>query len=136
MMNLLENFFHTTPEVDFFELISLEKKKYAHDLLITVIEKKEYCMSLIQPRLQNWDTERIAIVDLLLLCMGITELQFFETIPTKVTINEYIEISKLYSTRQSGPFINGVLDNIYKNLLKEDKIHKIDISKPKPPNEA
>jgi N utilization substance protein B len=56
--------------------------------------------------------------------MGVCELLYFETIPTKVTINEYIDIAKAYSTTQSGQFINGLLDNIHKELSAENKIVK------------
>jgi N utilization substance protein B len=57
--------------------------------------------------------------------MGVCELLFFETIPTKVTINEYIDLAKAYSTPQSGQFVNGILDNIHKELSSQDKIHKV-----------
>ena len=95
-----------------------------HDLLHSVIDRDGYTMELIQPKLQNWDADRVALIDLMLLQMGVCELLYFPTIPTKVTINEYIEIAKLYSTPQSGQFINGVLDNILKDLEKENKIKK------------
>ena len=65
-----------------------------------------------------------ALIDILLLRMGVCELLYFPTIPTKVTINEYIEVAKTYSTQQSAQFINGVLDNILKDLEKEKKINK------------
>ena len=81
-------------------------------------------MELIEPKLNNWDKERVALIDLLLLRMGVCELLYFPTIPTKVTINEYIDIAKQYSTPQSGQFVNGVLDNILKDLVKEGKIQK------------
>lgn len=123
-IQLLENFFKSNSKVNFMVPLSDEKIEYAHSLMRTVIDKEEYCMSLVQPKLNNWDTERVALIDLLLLRMGICELLFFPTIPTKVTINEYIEIAKLYSTPQSGQFVNGVLDNILKDLVKEDKINK------------
>ncbi|NDA62909.1 MAG: hypothetical protein EBX50_12830 [Chitinophagia bacterium] len=63
---------------------------------------------------------------MILMRMGLCELLFFETIPTKVTLNEYIDIAKAYSTPQSGHFINGILDSIHKELLQEGKISKID----------
>lgn len=136
IMNLMENFFHMNPLPDFAHLISAEKLKYAHDLLTTTIDKKDFCMELIKPKLLNWDADRVAIIDLILLCMGICELLFFETIPSKVTINEFIEVSKMYSTRQSGPFVNGVLDNIYKELERENKIKKTVPPVKKPQHEA
>ncbi|MCB0696090.1 MAG: transcription antitermination factor NusB [Chitinophagaceae bacterium] len=121
---LMDNFFKSSSRINFLKLISAEKNEYAHNLLVTTIEKEEYCVELIQPKLVNWDSERVALIDMLLLRMGVCELLYFPTIPTKVTINEYIEIAKLYSTPQSGQFVNGVLDNILKDLAKENKIHK------------
>lgn len=121
---LMDNFFKSSHKVNFLNLISAEKKEYSISLLETVIDKEAYSMELIQPKLINWDAERVALIDLLLLRMGVAELLYFPTIPTKVTINEYIEIAKLYSTPQSGQFINGVLDNTLKDLLKENKINK------------
>jgi transcription antitermination protein NusB len=126
---LMQNFFNGNSKVNFQNLLSGEKKEYAHDLLQAVIEKQAYCMELIEPRLKNWDKERVALIDLLLLRMGVCEFLYFPTIPTKVTINEYIDIAKQYSTPQSGQFVNGVLDNILKDLLKEDKVVKADRGK-------
>jgi N utilization substance protein B len=63
---------------------------------------------------------------MLLMDMGICEFLYFPTIPTKVTINEYIDLAKTYSTPQSGQFVNGILDNILKDLNEEQKIHKTD----------
>jgi N utilization substance protein B len=123
---LMENAFKNNFKIDFTNFISAEKKEYAHSLLHTVADKEEYCMSLIQPKLKNWDAERVALIDLLLLRMGVCELLYFPTIPTKVTINEYIEIAKQYSTPQSAQFVNGVLDNILKEQEKENKINKQD----------
>ena len=123
-MMLMENFFKSSTKINFLSLISAEKSEYAHNLLITVLEKEAYCMELIQPKLINWDADRVALIDLLLLRMGVCELLYFPTIPTKVTINEYIEIAKQYSMPQSGQFVNGVLDNILKELTKENLINK------------
>jgi len=123
---LMQNFFNGTSKVNFLNLLSGEKKEYAHDLLQCVIDKEAYCMELVEPKLNNWDKERVALIDLLLLRMGVCEFLYFPTIPTKVTINEYIDIAKQYSTPQSGQFINGVLDNILKDLVKENKIRKQD----------
>lgn len=121
---LMDNFFKSSHKINYLSLISAEKRDYSTSLLETVIDKEPYSMELIQPKLINWDAERVALIDLLLLRMGVAELLYFPTIPTKVTINEYIEIAKLYSTPQSGQFINGVLDNTLKDLLKENKINK------------
>jgi transcription antitermination protein NusB len=111
--------------ISFQEIISKDKKEFAVSLLETVMEKKPVIMELILPRLKNWDAERIATLDMILMQMGIAEFLFFETIPPKVTINEYIDLGKEYSTPQSGQFVNGILDNIHKDLIREDKMHKI-----------
>lgn len=121
---LMENFFKSSFKINFLDLLSREKRDYAHSLLHTVLDKEDYCMELIQPKLNNWDPERVALIDLLILRMGVCELLYFPTIPTKVTINEYIEVAKMYSTPQSGQFVNGVLDNILKDLERENKITK------------
>lgn len=121
---LMYNLFKNQSKVNFLNLISAEKREYAHDLLHTSIDKIDYTGELIQPKLINWDAERVALIDMILLRMGVSELLYFPSIPTKVTINEYIEIAKSYSTPQSGQFVNGVLDNILKDLTKENKIHK------------
>ncbi len=121
---LMENFFRSPKGINFLSLISGEKKEYAQDLLKSVLQREEYIMELIKPRLVGWESDRIPLVDLILLQMGVCEFLYFPTIPTKATINEYIEVSKIYSTPQSGNFINGVLDNILKILEKEGKIRK------------
>jgi N utilization substance protein B len=72
----------------------------------------------------NWELDRIAKMDVILMKMAITELQIFKSIPTKVTLNEYIEISKFYSTPKSNGFINGVLDKAIHRLSSEGKIVK------------
>jgi len=124
ILMLMDNFFKSSASINFLNLVSPEKKDYAVSLMNTVIDKEEYCTSLIQPKLNNWDADRIAVIDMLLLRMGVCELLYFPTIPTKVTINEYIEVAKMYSTPQSGQFVNGVLDNILKDLVKEDLLNK------------
>jgi N utilization substance protein B len=126
---LMENYFRSSKNVNFLQFVSAEKREYATGLLKTVLEKDDHLMELIKPKLKNWDAERVAIIDLILLKMGIAELLYFPTIPTKVTINEYIEIAKNYSTPQSGQFVNGVLDNLLKELTAENKIRKIERTK-------
>jgi len=111
--------------VHFQEIISKEKLEFARSLLETVREKKEVVLDLIRPKLKNWDPERIATLDMILMQMGVVEFLYFETIPPKVTINEYIDLAKEYSTPQSGQFVNGILDNIHKDLVREEKMHKI-----------
>jgi transcription antitermination protein NusB len=126
MMDLLMlNFLAKPRNYNFQEFLSAEKWQFAKKLTETVMEKDAYCMDMIKPKLQNWDPERTAMLDMILMKMGICELLYFETIPTKVTINEYIDLAKDYSTAQSGQFVNGILDGIHKDLLAADKIHKV-----------
>jgi len=126
---LILSWFQKPGAFSFMEVISKEKLVFARELLQTVLEKKEVCMDLIKPKLKNWDPERIAVLDMILMQMGVCEFLYFETIPPKVTINEYIDLAKAYSTPQSGQFVNGILDNIHKDLLKDDKMHKVSFVK-------
>jgi transcription antitermination protein NusB len=116
-------------KLDFTKLLSKDKSEFGIDLLETFLDKYSTTADIIKPKLLNWDPERIAMIDMIVMQLGITELLYFESIPTKVSINEYIDISKLYSTMQSGQFVNGVLDNIFKDLTKNNKIHKVDFQK-------
>lgn len=113
----------------FTSILSGEKLEFAHELLKTYIAKKEIVFQLIEPKLVNWDADRVAVVDLILLHLGICELLYFPTIPVKVTINEYIDLAKSFSTLQSGQFVNGLLDNVRKELTAENKIIKEDLRK-------
>ena len=79
---------------------------------------------IIKNKASNWDINRIAIMDMILLKMALTELMEFQSIPTKVTLNEYIELSKYYSTPKSKVFINGILDKLIVELKEEKKIVK------------
>jgi N utilization substance protein B len=124
MITLLQGYFHKPAGFDFCEMTGKEKMDFAVTLLQSVLDKDEYCLELIKPRLKNWDSERIAALDMILMKMGVCELLYFETIPPKVTINEYIDLAKEYSTEQSGHFVNGILDNIHKELVTQNKIHK------------
>lgn len=121
---LMSQFFQKPATFQLNDLIGEEKTKFANELLQTVIEKSDYCLDIITPKLKNWDPERIAALDMILLKMGVCEFLYFETIPVRVTINEYIDLGKEYSTEQSGQFINGILDNISKDLTAQNKIHK------------
>jgi N utilization substance protein B len=99
-------------------------RDYGQVLLKQVGENEEYLLSLIEPTLKNWDADRLAIIDMILLKMAIAEFLYFPTIPTKVTLNEYLEVSKQYSTPKSKDFINGILDRLMKGLDAEGKINK------------
>ena len=124
MEQLVLNLLQKPSHINFSEILSKDKLEFAKSLLQTVIDKVGLTMELIKPKLNNWDADRIASLDLIILQMGVCEFLFFETIPTKVTINEYIDLAKGYSTVQSGQFVNGLLDNIHKELTAENKISK------------
>jgi transcription antitermination protein NusB len=130
MMNLMVlNYLQKPSSYHFQELIGKEKMQFGKELVKSVMEKKDYCLEMIVPKLKNWDAERIAQLDMILMRMGICEFLYFETIPAKVTLNEYIDLAKDYSTPQSGHFVNGILDNIHKELSQDDKLRKVDYKK-------
>ncbi len=114
-------------EIDFFkEFIPDDEtiKDFGETLLIETVRNDKALVELINPFLENWDMERVATVDLIMLKMAVTEILRLESIPTKVTLNEYVEISKLYSTDKSKEFINGILDRLINKLNHENKIIK------------
>jgi len=123
------NFLSKPGTLDTKDIIGNKKYNYALSLLKTTIQKKDFTLEIIKPKLNNWDADRIAQLDMIIIRLGICEFLYFETIPTKVTINEYIDIAKSYSTQQSGQFVNGILDSIHKELLAEGKLKKIDFKK-------
>jgi N utilization substance protein B len=125
MQKLVTGYLNKTSAFNFEEIVSPDKAGFARDLLTAVLEKKEVITELIRPKLKNWDAERIATLDMIFMQMGVCEFLFFETIPPKVTINEYIDLAKDYSTPLSGQFVNGILDNIHKDLVAENKMHKV-----------
>lgn len=125
MIGFVMNYLQKPNGVNFLDLVGDEKNKFATDLLKTAIDKKTITEDIIKPKLNNWDPERIAMIDMILLRLGVCELVYFDTIPTKVTINEYIDLGKEYSTEQSGHFVNGILDNIHKEMVASGKIQKI-----------
>ena len=130
MMNqIVLNFLQKPASYDFRDIISKEKREFGLGLLRTSIEKKDFCLELIKPKLKNWDADRIAMLDMILMRMGVCELLYFETIPTKVSINEYIDLAKEYSTPQSGQFVNGILDNIHKEKELAGQLKKVDYKK-------
>ncbi len=113
--------------VDFFEAYKPTDetvKEFGEVLLKKVCEESENLFNLIEPTLKNWDAERVAVLDMILLKMAVCELVNFPTIPTKVTLNEFVEISKMYSTDKSKDFINGILDRLLKKLEKEGRVIK------------
>ena len=114
---------------DEFSLLPLYKEKdnekdFIIKLYNNTIEKNEENEKLITKLADNWELDRIAKLDVILLKMGIAELQTFSEIPTKVTLNEIIEIAKYYSTPKSSNFVNGILDKAIESLESQNKIIK------------
>ena len=101
-----------------------EDRQFAEELFRKTIRNYQEYDQLIENNSRNWDLERIAFMDILIMKMAITEILEFSSIPTKVTLDEYIEIAKYYSTEKSNVFINGILDKVIAQLRSEDKIHK------------
>ena len=99
-------------------------EEFGRELMKVCIEQDGELLDMIKPTLKNWDADRLAIIDMILLKMALAEFLHFQTIPTKVTLNEYVEISKAYSTPKSKDFINGILDKLMKSLDAEGKINK------------
>lgn len=99
-------------------------KEFGLNLLELTVEKDHEITELINPVLENWDAERLATLDTILLKMALCEMLHFPSIPTKVTINEYLEVAKNYSTAKSKDFINGILDKLLTDLTASGKIVK------------
>ena len=102
-----------------------EEKDFLVDLLKKTALNDAKLKSFVEDKLTNWDKERVAVLDLILLKMAICEFLHFPSIPVKVTINEYLELAKEYSTAKSSLFINGVLNVVHKELSEKELIKKI-----------
>jgi N utilization substance protein B len=101
-----------------------EDRDFAKDLVRKSILNHDELRTLIKEHSRNWDVDRIAFMDILIMQLAITEFLYFPTIPTKVSLNEYIELSKFYSTEKSRNFINGILDKTLKDLKRTEKVNK------------
>ena len=122
------------------DLSSQAEINFARQLINKVVSNTKLLDIKIQERVANWEMDRIALIDRILLRIGITELFYFPDIPPKVTINEVIEIAKDYSTSNSNKFINGILDAILSDLKKSGQLNKtgrglIEESLPKKPQQ-
>jgi len=98
---------------------------FARKLLRGVLTNGNQYRQMIDENAKNWELDRIAYMDILIMEVALSELMDFPTIPVNVTLNEYIEIAKNYSTEKSGTFINGILDNIVGQLKKDNKLIKV-----------
>jgi N utilization substance protein B len=101
-----------------------EDQEFTKNLFRKTILKHDENRKTIESYTKNWDVDRVALMDILIMELAITELTVFTAIPVKVTLNEYIELSKYYSTERSSNFINGVLDRISKDFKENGKIVK------------
>lgn len=116
-----------------------ENKEFAEKLIAYVIGNRRDYEEIIETTVDNWDIERIALIDFIIIMMCLSEFLFFEEIPPKVSINEAIDLAKDFSTKNSGKFVNGVLDSLLIRLQKDGKIKKkgkgliADSVKPKEP---
>jgi len=120
-----------TEEASFTSLLNKEEddnpaedNRFILELFRKTIFHGEEFEKMIEGKTKNWEIDRIALTDIILIKMALTELIHFPTIPIKVTLNEYIDISKNYSTPKSKLFINGILDKLVENLTSEEKINK------------
>ncbi|NJN34227.1 MAG: transcription antitermination factor NusB, partial [Saprospiraceae bacterium] len=98
--------------------------QFGEELLTKTYKNDEELLNEIEPMLKNWDAERVATLDMILMKMALAELLYFPTIPTKVTINEYVDLSKMYSTDKSKDFVNGIMDRLMKKLKEMGGIVK------------
>ncbi|MGB0165590.1 MAG: transcription antitermination factor NusB [Luteibaculum sp.] len=101
-----------------------EDKAFVQDLFRKTLDHWEENEGMIEQLAKNWDLERIALMDRIIMCMGLTEILCFSDIPVKVSLNEYIDLAKEYSTNKSKNFVNGILDKAIVKLRDSDKIHK------------
>ncbi len=101
-----------------------EDYEFARKLIYEIIKHQDELDRIIKSKVAHWEFDRIALIDKIVLDMGICELLHFPDIPPKVTINEAIEVAKTFSTEKSGKFVNGVLDAILEDLRSSNTLHK------------
>lgn len=126
ILKTLRKFKLSTPE--FKSLMPLFKDEedidFTKKLLRKAILSSEEHRAIIKEHLRNWDLERVAFIDVLIMEMALCEFLYFPSIPTKVSLNEYIDLARYYSTAKSRTFINGILDKILKTLKDRGQIQK------------
>ncbi len=101
-----------------------EDRDFVFGLFLKSLANRGFSLQMIEEKASNWDLERIAFMDVLIMQIAITEMMEFPSIPTRVSLNEYLEIAKFYSTDKSNTFINGVLDKILQQLKADNKVKK------------
>ena len=121
-----QQFFEDDPAIVLNRIMTLypEKKKnfkFILSLFQCVLDHVDWANDMIKSHLQNWEFDRVAQIDRVLLRMGICEIFYMDDIPPKVSISEMVEIAKVYSTEESSGFINGILDAVYKEFQQKNK---------------
>ena len=106
------------------EIKEEENKEFANQLIKLILKNEELLDDYINVKAVNWEAERISIVDKIILKIGLAELLYFPDIPPKVSINEAIDIAKDFCTRNSGKFVNGILDAVHDDLKKDKTLNK------------
>jgi transcription antitermination factor NusB len=101
-----------------------EDAAFLRDLFFGALKRRDTHEARITPALENWQLDRVALIDRILLVMGTEELLHFNEIPVKVTINEYLDLAREFSTDKSSQFVNGILDKLYRQAKAEGQIHK------------
>ena len=101
-----------------------EDKEFARRLFRRTILNEDYYRHLISDNSKNWNIDRVAVMDVVIMQIALAEILSFPNIPVSVSLNEYVEIAKLYSTPKSGGYINGTLDGIVNQLKKDNKLTK------------
>ncbi|HKJ34819.1 MAG TPA: transcription antitermination factor NusB [Balneolales bacterium] len=119
--NIIKSVGDDKKKIDFKDKEAIE---FAEKLYLRTINSEKELDLEINKHVENWDINRLAVIDKLILRMAICEMIEFDDIPAKVTINEAIEIAKKYSTAKSGRFVNGILDSAYQQLKESGKIKK------------
>ena len=117
--------FHTDLENSYGQL-SNAQLDYSKMLYSESVKNRDFIDKLIQKRLKNWDISRLAIIDRIILRMSASEMFFIDEVPPKVSIAEGVEIAKVFSTKDSSSFVNGILDAIYNEVyIKDNKVSKV-----------
>ncbi|MBI45540.1 MAG: transcription antitermination factor NusB [Candidatus Marinimicrobia bacterium] len=119
--------FHFNDDFDeFYGNLSSDQFAYSERLYLSAVNNKDYIDGIIEKHVKNWDISRLAIIDKLILRMSASEMFFIDDVPPKVSIVEGVEIAKIFSTKDSSTFVNGILDAIYNdaymNNIKKEKI--------------
>ena len=122
---LSENFFKKN-DVDLDRIdFSTKQIQYAEKLFSSTLKNEKHINKLIEKKLVNWEMDRLAIMDMMILRMGISEMLFIDDVPPKVSIAEAVEIAKEFSSKDSSGFVNGIMDAIYNEEVNVKKMQSI-----------